>query len=105
MISSVPFQVTEYEQVGIPGQLFTLPKEMRLRQYYQSGEMRPRDASRFAAALSYARGTYVSAAPADPTKETYSEWWFAGSLWRADNVPPIIRETLVCADSNQSGLR
>ena len=47
-----------------------------------------RDASRFAEALSYARGVFVQVAP-DVAEETYREWWFGGSIWKEENVPPI----------------
>jgi hypothetical protein len=94
VISPAFFKVTEYEQVGEDGQLFTPPEQIRLRQFYQSGQMVLRDASRFAAALSYARGTYVSATPADRTDEPHREWWFAGALWNVHKVPPIICETV-----------
>jgi len=82
MISSAQFQVTEYEGpcVGEPNVI---------RPVYHSLPMCLRDASRFAAALSYARGAYVHVAP-EPQQETYQEWWYAGSIWKRTNVPPII---------------
>lgn len=73
------FQITEYEQVGYPS---------TLRFRYQSGTMGLRDASRYAAALSYAMGEYVSVIAADPIEEPYYEWWYAGTLWRIGLVPP-----------------
>jgi hypothetical protein len=49
-----------------------------------------RDASRFAAALSYSRGAYVHVL-ADVLEETHEEWWYAGSIWKKASVPPICR--------------
>jgi hypothetical protein len=72
------FQITEYEQVGNPP---------TLRFLYQSAAMRFRDASRFAAALSYAMGAYVSVIASEPNEEAYYEWWFAGALWQVGLVP------------------
>ena len=81
MISSAQFRITEY--VGpSPGE------QGVIRTIYHSLPMCLRDASRFAAALSYARGAYVEVAP-DMAQETYREWWFAGSIWKEENVPPI----------------
>jgi hypothetical protein len=81
MISSAQFRITEYEgqRIGRPGEI---------RPVYHSLPMCLRDASRYAAALSYARGAYVQVVP-DVPEETYKEWWFAGSIWREANVPPI----------------
>lgn len=90
MISTALFRITEYEQVGLNGLLFTPPEVLRLRLKYQSGSSGLRDASRFAAALSYARGTYVSVVPAEPDKEKYQEWWYAGALWNSASVPSIL---------------
>jgi hypothetical protein len=47
-----------------------------------------RDASRFAAALSYSLGEYVSVISSDPIEHPYYEWWYAGALWRIGAVPP-----------------
>ena len=81
MISSTHFRITEY--VGpSPGE------QDLIRPVYHSLRMCLRDASRFAAALSYARGAYVEVAP-DIAEEIYREWWFAGSIWKEENVPPI----------------
>lgn len=82
MMSSAQFRVTEYEgaQIGEPDSI---------RPVYQSSPpMCLRDASRFAAALSYARGAYVQVVPDTPA-ETYQEWWCAGTLWNSANVPPV----------------
>jgi hypothetical protein len=81
MISSAQFRITEYE-----GHRIGRPEE--IRPVYHSLPMCLRDASRFAAALSYARGAYVRVWP-DTSDETYREWWYAGSIWREANVPPI----------------
>lgn len=80
MISSALFSVTEYE-----GQLVGGPDE--IRPLYQSLPMCLRDASRFAAALSYARGAYVQVA-SDAPGETYREWWLGGTIWKQERVPP-----------------
>jgi hypothetical protein len=81
VISSAQFRITEYE-----GQRLGGPEE--IRPVYHSLPMCLRDASRFAAALSYARGAYVQVVP-DTEAESYREWWFAGSIWKPSNVPPI----------------
>jgi hypothetical protein len=81
MISSAQFRITEYEGQRVGG-----PEE--IRPVYHSLAMCLRDASRFAAALSYARGAYVQVTP-DKPEETYREWWYAGSIWKQANVPPI----------------
>jgi hypothetical protein len=81
VISSAQFRITEYE-----GQRLGGPEE--IRPVYHSLPMCLRDASRFAAALSYARGAYVQVVP-DTEAETYLEWWFCGSIWKPSNVPPI----------------
>jgi hypothetical protein len=60
--NAVLFQITEYEQVGYPP---------TLRFRYQSGPMGLRDASRYAAALSYAMGEFVSVIATEPNEETY----------------------------------
>ena len=67
------FQITEYEQVGYPP---------TLKFNYQSGPMRFRDASKYAAALSFALGGYVSVIAVDPKEEPRYEWWYGGALWR-----------------------
>lgn len=81
MISSAQFRVTEYEgaMVGMPDEIHPI---------YRSRPMCLRDASRFAAALSYARGAYIRVEP-DTPGETYREWWLAGTIWREADVPPI----------------
>ena len=81
MISSAQFRITEYAGPS-------LGKSEEIRPVYHSLPMCLRDASRYAAALSYARGAYVQVTP-DKPEETYREWWYAGSIWRAANVPPI----------------
>ena len=81
MISNAQFRITEY--VGP-----SLGERVAIRPVYHSMPMCLRDASRFAAALSYARGAYVEVAP-DVAEETYREWWYAGSIWREADVPPI----------------
>ena len=73
------FQITEYEQVGYP---------RTLRFLHQSGTMGLRDASRFAAALSYSLGEYVSVISSDPAENPYYEWWYSGFLWQVGCVPP-----------------
>lgn len=80
-MSDAQFRVTEYE-----GQLVGGPDE--IRPVYHSLPMCLRDASRFAAALSYARGAYVQVAP-ETTGETYREWWCAGAIWKQERVPPV----------------
>jgi hypothetical protein len=92
VISTALFRITEYEQVGLNGLLFTPPAVVRLGLKYHSGSFGLRDASRFAAALSYARGTYVSVVPAEPDKEKYHEWWYAGALWNFAGVPSILSD-------------
>jgi hypothetical protein len=81
MTSSAQFRITEY--VGP-----SAGEQNLIRPVYHSMPMCLRDASRFAAALSYARGAYVQVAP-DVAEETYREWWYAGSIWREADVPPI----------------
>ena len=81
MISSAQFRIAEYEGPRAGGQ-------EEIRPVYNSLPMCLRDASRFAAALSYARGAYVQVAP-DTAEEPYREWWYAGSIWKLANVPPI----------------
>lgn len=82
MITTGQFRVIEYEgpAVGQPD---------KIRPVYRSLPMCVRDASRFAAALSYARGAYVRVAP-DTTGETYQGWWCAGAIWREADVPAIL---------------
>ena len=81
MTSTALFRITEY--VGP-----SIGERDVIRPVYHSLPMCLRDASRFAAALSYARGAYVQVAP-DVPEETYREWWYAGSIWKQANVPPI----------------
>ncbi len=83
MISTSQFCVIESENTAAIGE----PDE--IRPVYRSRPMCLRDASRFAAALSYARGAYVRVAP-DTVGETYQEWWCAGRIWREADVPPRI---------------
>jgi len=81
VISSAKFRVTEYAgpSVGAPDEI---------RPVYHSLPMCLRDASRFAAALSYARGAYVHVLPDSPG-ESYNEWWYAGTNWNVRDIPPI----------------
>jgi hypothetical protein len=81
MISPAQFTITEYAD-------YSHTTRGGLRPVYQSLALCLRDASRFAAALSYARGAFVEVSPT-VSEETYREWWYAGSIWRAANVPPI----------------
>ena len=81
MTSSAQFRITEY--VGP-----TAGEQNLIRPVYHSMPMCLRDASRLAEALSYARGVFVQVAP-DVAEETYREWWFGGSIWKEENVPPI----------------
>jgi hypothetical protein len=75
MMSSALFCVTEYAQ-----------RQSAISPVYESLAMCLHDASRFAAALSYARGAYVHVT----SQETpYQEWWFAGAIWNQADVPPI----------------
>jgi hypothetical protein len=77
MTSTALFRVAEYEQTGPDDVIIANPEDISLRLKYQSGSFGLRDASRFAAALSYARGAYVSVVPAEPDREKYQEWWYA----------------------------
>jgi hypothetical protein len=79
MADSAQFRVTEYIQHSLGGQ-------NAIRAVYYSLPMSLRDASRFAAVLSYARSTYVNIASQETT---YQEWWFAGSISKQADVPPI----------------
>lgn len=81
MISNAQFRITEYAGPS-------LGEREEIRPVYESLPMCLRDASRFAAALSYARGAYVQVVP-DVSGETYREWWLAGTLWKQSDVPPI----------------
>ncbi len=77
MISTANFVVIEYEH-----------RRDGLHAIYQSSQDKPmclRDASRFGAALSYARGAYVHILPIT-VGETYSEWCYAGQLCRVPEV-------------------
>ena len=80
MISSCLFRVTEYECSRLNSE--------EIIAVYESQPMCLRDAGRFAAALSYARGAYIEVEPTS-LGETYHEWWYAGSLCRNASVPPI----------------
>ena len=77
MMSSALFRVTEYAH-----------RQGEIARVYCSLPMCLKDASRFAAALSYARGAFVQVS-ADCAADTYGEWWYAGAIWKAANVPPI----------------
>ena len=79
MMSSALFSVTEYSQ-----------RQSAISPVYESLAMCLRDASRFAAALSYAKGAYVQVS-ADCIAESYGEWWYAGAIWRSSDIPPIHR--------------
>jgi hypothetical protein len=81
MISSAQFTITEYEGKRLGG-----PEE--IRPVYISLPTCLRDASRFAAALSYARGAYVKVA-SNTAEESYCEWWYAGRLWKSVHVSPV----------------
>jgi hypothetical protein len=73
MVSSALFRVTEYAE-----------RKSAISPVYESLTMCLHDASRFAAALSYARGAYVHVA----SQETdYQEWWYAGTIWKQANAP------------------
>jgi hypothetical protein len=74
-MSSALFRVTEYAH-----------RHSAISPVYESLAMCLRDASRFAAALSYSRGAYIHVASQDAT---YHEWWYAGSIWKGSDVPPI----------------
>ena len=78
MISEFPFVVSEFTQTwgfNDHGEYVLT----RLRLVYQSCPMGLRHAGRFAVALSYSSGTYVSVISVD-RREKYSEWYFCGSL-------------------------
>jgi hypothetical protein len=94
VISSAMFRVTEYEGPRVNGPEAIHP-------VYQSRPMCLRDASRFAAALSHARGAYVQVIP-DTKDETYGEWWYAGSLWSKEMVPPTCGDFTSCATASVS---
>jgi hypothetical protein len=81
VISSAQFRIREYA-----GPSLGEPEE--IRPVYESLPMCLRDASRFAAALSYARGAYIQVVP-DVSDETYCEWWYAGTIWKQKDVPSI----------------
>jgi hypothetical protein len=83
VISCAQFRIVEYEAPRLGG-----PEA--IRPVYHSLSMCLRDASRFAAALSYSRGAYVHVL-ADVLEETHEEWWYAGSIWKKASVPPICR--------------
>ncbi len=77
MMSSALFRVTEYAH-----------RQGEIARAYCSLPMCLHDASRFAAALSYARGAYVQVS-ADSLGESYGEWWYAGAISRSSVIPPI----------------
>ena len=81
MISSAKFRITEYEALG-------LGASVELVAIYRSSPMCLRDSSRYAAALSYARGAYVEVV-SNSALESYREWWYAGTLWKQSWIPPI----------------
>lgn len=66
MISNAPFRVTEYTNGEKPDGV-----------HYVSGSMSLRDASRFAAALSYAQGVFCAVSS---DADTYRELWQAGAI-------------------------
>ncbi|HXP82607.1 MAG TPA: hypothetical protein VN976_22095 [Verrucomicrobiae bacterium] len=71
MISNANFQVLEYEWTSA-----------QLVLVYRSSDTKPlclRDASRMAAALSYAKRTFVQVLSVTPG-ELYTEWWYGGHL-------------------------
>jgi hypothetical protein len=82
MISNGKFSVQEFEgeRNGVTDQIVAS---------FCSRPMCLRDASRFAAALSYARGAYVEVVP--EAYGDYHEWWYAGSIWRESLVPAVRR--------------
>ena len=64
-----------------------------------------RDASRYAAALSYSMGEYVSVISSGPVENPYYEWWYAGALWRIGRVPlPERSENCGLTDVPERGL-
>jgi len=64
-----------------------------------------RDASRYAAALSYSMGEYVSVISAGSVENPYYEWWYAGALWRIGRVPlPEGSENCGLTDVPERGL-
>ena len=74
MISTGTFKIVEFEH-----------RRDGLHSVYQSHTpMCLKDASRFGAALSYARGAYVKVVPL--TEGDYTEWWFCGQLSRTPEV-------------------
>ena len=75
MVSDALFCVTEYAE-----------RKSAISPVYESLAMCLHDASRFAAALSYARGAYVHVSS---QATTYQEWWYAGCIWKASAIPPI----------------
>jgi hypothetical protein len=82
-MSTALFRITEYEGPRASG-----PEA--LRPVYHSSRENPmclRDASRYAAALSYARGAYVRVWSDTPGE--YEEFWYAGQITRPENVPTI----------------
>jgi hypothetical protein len=81
VISSAKFRITEFAGPS-------LGEQDVIRPAYHSLPMCLRDAWRFAAALSYARGAYIEVVP-DVPEETYHEWWYVGSIWTQADVPPI----------------
>jgi hypothetical protein len=96
MTSASQFNITEYN-------CLTTVTGTEIHSVYRSLGMCLRDASRFAAALSYARGAYVQVIPITPG-EKYREWWYAGAIWKQADVPPIsgaaYEHSLVCISSS-----
>lgn len=80
MVSSGLFRVTEYECSRLNSE--------EIIAVYESQPMCLRDAGRFAAALSYARGAYIEVEPVS-MEETYHEWWYAGTICRETSAPPV----------------
>jgi hypothetical protein len=76
-MSSALFIVTEYAQ-----------RQGDIARVFCSLPMCLKDASRFAAALSYAHGAYCQVS-AVSTGENYGEWWYAGAISRSSDIPPI----------------
>ena len=81
MRSEALYRITEFEGPR-PGGL-----EVIRPVYHSSAEhmFGLRDASRYAAALSHARGCYVRVW--SDVLGVYGEWWYCGQLTRGDRVP------------------
>lgn len=81
MFSRALFRVIEYGGLAV-GEPNEIPP------VHRSQPMCLKDASSFAAPLSYTRGAYVRVV-ADTAEETYQEWWRAGAIWKQTDVPPV----------------